>query len=240
MPTITEIAPDVFRIATLIPEFDLQFAQFLVRDEEPLLYHTGMKGLFPLVREAVGELIDPSTLRWIAFSHFEADECGALPEWQQVAPEATAVCSLVGKLVSVDDFSGKEAKGMNDGDVLETGKYRFKFLKTPHVPHCWEAGLLFEETNGTLFSSDILHQNGDSPAITEDHDVIGSCKETLEQMNAGPLADYLPYTAKTDAILRSLAALEPKTVATMHGAVFSGDGAMAINAYADMLREFNT
>jgi len=240
MPTITEIAPDVFRISTLIPEFDLQFAQFLVRDEEPLLYHTGMKGLFPLVREAVGELIDPSTLRWIGFSHFEADECGALPEWQQVAPNATAVCSLVGKMVSVDDYTGKEAAGMNDGDVLETGKYRFRFIKTPHVPHCWEAGQLFEEVNGTLFSSDILHQNGDSPAMTEDLDVIGTCKETLEQMNAGPLADYLPYTAKTDGILRSLAALNPNTVATMHGAVFSGNGAQAINDYADMLREFNS
>lgn len=239
MPTITEIAPDVFRIATMIPEANLQFAQFLVRDEEPLLFHTGMKALFPVVREAVGTLIDPSKVRWIGFSHFEADECGSLPEWQLVAPEATAVCSLVGKLVSVDDFSGRQAHGMNDGDVLTTGKYRFRFVKTPHVPHCWEAGLLLEETNATLFSSDLLHQNGESPAVTEDLDVIGACRATLEQMEASPLADYLPYTAKTDGILRSLAALEPKIVATMHGAVFSGNGARAINAYADVLRELN-
>lgn len=239
MSNIDEIAPDVFRISTFFPDFDLQFAQFLVRDDEPLLFHTGMKGLFPLVHEAVSELIDPSGLRWIGFSHFEADECGSLPEWQQVAPNATAVCSLVGKMVSVDDFTGKEARGMNDGEVLETGKYRFRFIKTPHVPHCWEAGLLFEETNGTLFSSDLLHQNGDSVALTDDVGVIDTCRETLAQMQAGPLADYLPYTAKTDGILRSLAALEPKTVATMHGAVFSGDGSAAINAYADMLRDFN-
>lgn len=239
MTKIDEIAPDVFRISTFFPDFDLQFAQFLVRDDEPLLFHTGMKGLFPVVHEAVGELIDPATLRWIGFSHFEADECGSLPEWQQIAPEATAVCSLVGKMVSVDDFTGREARGMNDGDVLETGKYRFRFVKTPHVPHCWEAGLLFEETNGTLFSSDLLHQNGASAALTDDLAVIGTCRETLEQMQASPLADYLPYTAKTDGILRGLAALEPKTVATMHGAVYSGDGAAAINAYADMLRDFN-
>lgn len=239
MSNIDEIAPDVFRISTFFPDFDLQFAQFLVRDDEPLLFHTGMKGLFPLVHEAVSELIDPSGLRWIGFSHFEADECGSLPEWQQVAPNATAVCSLVGKMVSVDDFTGKEARGMNDGEVLETGKYRFRFIKTPHVPHCWEAGLLFEETNSTLFSSDLLHQNGDSVALTDDVGVIDTCRETLAQMQAGPLADYLPYTAKTDGILRSLAALEPKTVATMHGAVFSGDGSAAINAYADMLRDFN-
>lgn len=239
MSNIDEIAPDVFRISTFFPDFDLQFAQFLIRDDEPLLFHTGMKGLFPLVHEAVSELIDPSGLRWIGFSHFEADECGSLPEWQQVAPNATAVCSLVGKMVSVDDFTGKEARGMNDGEVLETGKYRFRFIKTPHVPHCWEAGLLFEETNGTLFSSDLLHQNGDSVALTDDVGVIDTCRETLAQMQAGPLADYLPYTAKTDGILRSLAALEPKTVATMHGAVFSGDGSAAINAYADMLRDFN-
>jgi len=239
MSKIDEIAPDVFRISNFFPDFDLQFAQFLVRDDEPLLFHTGMKGLFPLVHEAVSELIDPSRLRWIGFSHFEADECGSLPEWQQVAPNATAVCSLVGKMVSVDDFSGKEARGMNDGDVLETGKYRFRFIKTPHVPHCWEAGLLFEETNGTLFSSDLLHQNGDSAALTDDVGVIDTCRDTLAQMQASPLADYLPYTKKTDGILRSLAALEPKTVATMHGAVFSGDGAAAINSYADMLRDFN-
>lgn len=239
MTQIDEIAPDVFRISNFFPDFNIQFIQFLVRDEEPLLYHTGMKGIFPLVRDAVAELIDPATLRWIGFSHFEADECGSLPEWQTVAPQATAVCSLVGKMVSIDDFSGKEAKGMNDGEVLETGKYKFRFIKTPQVPHCWEAGLMFEETNGTLFSSDILHQNGETPATTDDMDVIGVCESTLNEMQAGPLYDYLPYTKKTDGILRSLAALEPKTVATMHGAAFKGDGAAVVNGYADMLRELN-
>lgn len=239
MSTITEIAPDVFRISTFFPEFDLQFAQFLVRDDEPLLIHTGMKGIFPIVREEVGKLIDETTLRWIGFSHFEADECGSLQEWQELAPQATAVCSLVGKLVSVDDFSGKEARGMSDGDKLNTGKYSFRFLQTPHVPHCWEAGLFFEETGGTLFCSDLLHQNGESAAVTEDPGVIDICRETLEEYQKGPLANYLPYTKRTDPVLRSLAKLGPKTVATMHGAVFVGDGAAIVNDYADMVRGFN-
>ncbi len=139
MTQITEIAPDIYRISTFIPEGNLQFNQFLVRDEQPLLYHTGMKGLFPGVRDAVATVIDPSTLRWIGFSHFEADECGALTEWQTLAPEAIAVCSFVGKIVSVDDVVARRpAQAMTDGEVFSTGKYRFRMLLTPHVPHCWE------------------------------------------------------------------------------------------------------
>ena len=135
MTTITEIAPEIFRINTFISDFNLGFTQFLVRDEEPLLFHTGMKGLFPIVREAVGTLIDPSRLRWVGFSHFEADECGSLNEWQTVASDATAVCSLVGKMVSVDDFAPKNlAKGMMDGETFETGQKRYRFVSTPHAP----------------------------------------------------------------------------------------------------------
>ena len=123
MASITEIAPDIFRINTFIPEIRLGFSQFLVRDDEPLLFHTGMRGLFPVVHQAVGTLIDPAKLRWVAFSHFEADECGSLNEWQTVAPEATAVCSFVGKIVSVDDFAPKNpAKGMMDGETFSTGQ----------------------------------------------------------------------------------------------------------------------
>ena len=166
MTQINEIAPDMYRISTFIPEINLQFNQFLVRDEQPLLYHTGMKGLFPIVRDAVATLIDPATIRWIGFSHFEADECGALTEWQTLAPEATAVCSFVGKMVSVDDVVARRpAQALADGEVFSTGKYRFRLLNTPHVPHCWEATHLFEEAHGTLLCSDLLHQNGDvSPA----------------------------------------------------------------------------
>ena len=158
---VTEIAPDCYRISTYIPEIDLQFNQFVINDEEPLLFHTGMRSLFPLVHEAVASIIDPAQLRWISFSHFEADECGSLNEWLQIAPNAQPVCSMVGAMVSVNDFALRPAKGMLDGETFETGRHRFRFVQTPHVPHCWEAGLLFEETKGTLLCSDLFHQGGD-------------------------------------------------------------------------------
>ena len=224
MTQITEIGPDIYRISTFIPEGNLQFNQFLVRDEQPLLYHTGMKGLFPAVRDAVATLIDPSTLRWIGFSHFEADECGALTEWQTLAPEAIAVCSLVGKIVSVDDVVARRpAQAMADGEVFSTGKYRFRMLLTPHVPHCWEASLLFEETQGTLFCSDLFHQNGDVEPSTS-ADVVGRFKQTLVEYQQGPLANYMPYTPYTESTLQRLAALKPRTLAAMHGSTFVGDG----------------
>lgn len=237
MPTVTEIAPDIFRINTFIAEANLGFSQFLVRDEEPLLFHTGMRALFPLVRETVASLIDPADLRWIGFSHFEADECGSLNEWQATAPNATAVCSMVGKLVSVDDFaSGLPAKGMTDGEEFSTGEHTFRFLATPHVPHNWEAGLLFDTTSGVLFASDILHQNGDVPALTFES-VTGIARQSMLEMQSGPLADYLPYTPKTDATLKRIAALKPTTVASMHGSVYIGDGERAILEYADALKD---
>ena len=160
MTTIDEVAPDVFRISTYVPEANLQFGQFLVRDKEPLLFETGMKGLFPAVRDAVAKVIDPTTVRWVAFSHFESDECGSLNEWLTLAPRAQAACSLVGAVVSVDDFALRPARALADGEEFTTGKRNFRFLHTPHVPHCWEAGVLFEETEGTLFCTDLLQQNG--------------------------------------------------------------------------------
>ena len=236
MTNITEIAPDVFRISTFIPEANLGFTQFLVRDDEPLLYHTGMRGLFPIVREAVGKIIPPETIKWIGFSHFEADECGALNEWQQIAPEATPVCSFVGKMVSVDDFALRPARALENGETFSTGKYTFRFLQTPQVPHCWEAGLLFEETNKTLFCSDLFHQNGDVAPSTES-DIIDICRQTIVEYQQSPLANYIPYTRQTDKILKSLAELKPQTLAVMHGSVFVGDGEKEIHDFASMLKE---
>ncbi len=237
MTNITEIAPDIFRINTFISEANLGFSQFLVRDEEPLLFHTGMRALFPAVREAVASLIDPSTLRWIGFSHFEADECGSLNEWQAVAPRATAVVSMVGKMVSVDDFAPKNpAKGMVDGEEFSTGRHNFRFLATPHVPHNWEAGLLFDTTAGVLFSSDILHQNGVVAPLTSES-VTDRVRQAMLEMQASPLADYLPYTPKTDATLKRIAALKPKTVASMHGSIYTGNGEQAIIEYSEVLKE---
>lgn len=237
MTNITEIAPDTYRISTYIPEANLGFSQFLIRDEEPLLFHTGGRALFPLVHDAVSKLIDPATVRWVGFSHFEADECGSLNEWQQAAPNATAVCSMVGKLVSVDDFAPRNpAMGLTDGEEFSTGAHRFRFLHTPHVPHCWEAGLLFDTTTGVLFSSDILHQNGDVEPMSSDS-VLDRVRQTLVEMESGPLAGYLPYAVETDATLKRIASLRPTTVATMHGSVYQGNGEREILEYAELLRE---
>ncbi|MHC9061258.1 oxygen-binding di-iron domain-containing protein [Nitrospira sp. CMX1] len=237
MTKITEIAPDLFRITTFVEAFNIQFSQFLMRDDQPLLFHTGPRALFTEIKTAVTSLIDPQTLRWIGFSHFESDECATVPEWQQLAPQSEVVCSVVGKMVSVDDcLALRPAKGMVDGEVLETGRYRFRFLSTPHVPHCWEAGLLFEETQRTLLCSDLFHQDGDVEAMTES-DVLERCRKTLVDYQQGPLANYVPYCSLTEATLNRLAALQPKRLATMHGSVYVGDGSQALHGLAAVWRD---
>jgi flavorubredoxin len=237
MTRITEIAADVFRISTYIREADLQFNQFLVRDDEPLLYHTGMRRLFPAVRDAVAKLLPPSGIRWIGFSHFEADECGSLAEWQTLAPKATAMCSLVAKAVSVDDVVARRpAQALEDGEQFRTGRYRFRFLQTPHVPHCWDASLLFEETHGTLLCSDLFLQSGDVEASTGG-DVVGRFHETLIEYQRGPFADSMPYTRDTAPTLQRLAALKPRTIAAMHGSAYVGDGAQAIADLAQVMHQ---
>jgi flavorubredoxin len=233
---VSEIAPDVYRISTYVPEIDLQFNQFLIKDDEPMLYHTGMRAIFPAVLDGVASVLDPSRIRWLGFSHFEADECGSLNEWLRAAPRAEPVCSTVGALVSVNDFSARPARGMNDGEVLVTGRYRFRFVQTPHVPHCWEAGLMFEETNATLLCSDLFHQGGDVEPLTES-DVIERARRTLVEYQAGPLANYMPYTGQTDGILQRLADLEPRTIAPMHGSAYTGDGERAVRALAEVMRD---
>ncbi|MBK8276918.1 MAG: MBL fold metallo-hydrolase [Nitrospira sp.] len=240
MAKITEIAPDFFRITTFVEPFNIQFSQFLVRDDQPLLFHTGPRALFQEVKSAVASLIDPQTVRWIGCSHFESDECATVPEWQQLAPQSEVLCSVVSKIVSVDDcLALRPAKGMVDGEVFETGRYRFRFLATPHVPHCWEAGLLFEETQRTLLCSDLFHQDGDVEPMTES-DVIGRCRDTLVGYQHGPLANYVPYCSLTEVTLNRLAALQPKRLATMHGSVYVGDGSTALRDLAVMWREVLT
>ena len=233
---VTEIAPDVYRLSLFIPEFELQFNQFLVKDEEPLLFHTGMRAIFPQVRETVAKIIDPSTIRHISFSHFEADECGSLNEWLAVAPHAEAVCSFVGAVVSVNDFASRPARGLADGETFETGKYKFRFVQTPHLPHCWEAGLLFEETNRTLFSSDLFHQLGDVEAKTESS-IVERARETFIAYDTTPLAGYQPYTRQTEKNLQKLIDLAPQTIAAMHGSTYRGDGAQALRDLGTVMRE---
>ncbi len=233
---IDEIAPNLFRLSMYLPEANLQFNQFLVKDDEPLLFHTGMRQMFPSVQEAVSRIIDPTTLRWIGFSHFEADECGSLNEWLQLAPQAEAFCSFVGANVSVNDFAIRPARTMADNEVFATGKYRFRFFYTPHVPHCWEASLLFEETEKTLFCSDLLYQAGDVEA-SAGAGVMERFKQTLITDQQGPFANAYPYTAQTQATLIRLARLGPKTLAVMHGSSFSGNGEQTLYEVAEVMKE---
>ncbi len=236
MVVVSEIAPDLFRLSIHVPDFDLQFNHFLVRDEEPLLFHAGLKGMFPALRDAVATLSDTTQLRHIAWSHFEADEIGGLNHWLEQAPQAQPVCTLVGKLVSVDDFALRPARGLAEGDVLSTGQYRFRFHRTPHLPHGWDAGLLFEETRRTLFCSDLFHQFGDVAAVTT-ADLIGPARQAMQQMQGGPLADYMPYTSQSAGLLAGLAALQPQTLAVMHGSSFTGSSEQMLIDLAAVIQE---
>jgi flavorubredoxin len=236
MTTVNEIAPDIFRLSIYVPQFDMQFNHFLVRDEEPLLFHAGLKSMFPALRDAVSKLMDPTKLRHIAWSHFESDECGGLNDWLQLAPRAQPVCTLVGKLVSVDDFAIRPSFGMTADDVLVTGKYRYRFHRSPHIPHGWDAGVLFEETRKTLFCSDLFHHFG-NVAPTTTSDLIEPTQRAMQQMQQGPLAGYMPYMRQTEGVLRSLADLKPKTLAVMHGSSYIGDADRLLLDLAGIIKE---
>lgn len=231
----TEIAPDIYRLSTFHSDFGIQFNQFLVNDDEPFLMHTGMKKMFAATLDAASTIIDPAKLRWIGFSHFEADECGALNEWLRLAPQAQAVCSVVGALVNVDDFADRPARPLADNEVLITGRHRLRFLATPHLPHGWDAGFFYEENDRALLCSDLFFHPGDPEPLTQG-DVVERARAAIVQNLSGPLAHDMPYTANTDATLRRLADLKPRTLAVMHGSSFQGDGAAAISGLAGIIK----
>jgi flavorubredoxin len=233
---VTEIAPDVFRISTFVPDYGIQFNQFLIKDEQPFLMHTGFRKMFDITRDAVARIIDPAKLRWLGFSHFEPDECGALNEWLRVAPEAQAACSVVGDMVMLNDYADRPARALQDNEVLEIGKRRLRFLATPHVPHSWDAGLFFEETDQTLLCSDLFFHPGDPEPFTES-DIVGRARESILGGMNSPLAKDMPYTPYTDRTLQRLAALAPRTLAVMHGSSWGGDGRQAITDLAVVIRE---
>ena len=233
---VTEIAADVYRISTFHPEYGIQFNQFLIKDDEPFIMHTGFKKMFPITLDGVASLIDPKKLRWIGFSHFESDECGALNDFLGVAPNAQAVCSVVGAMVMVNDFADRAPRPLNDNEVLEIGRHRLRFLATPHVPHAWDAGLFFEETDRTFLCSDLFFHPSDPEPLIES-DVVGRARESIIGALSSPLAKDMPYTPYTDSTLQRLAALEPQTLALMHGSSYRGDGRKAILELADVIRE---
>lgn len=225
--THTEIADGIHRFATWVPDAGIPFCQFLIVDEQPLLFHTGHRRTFPLVHEAVSQVIDPSSLRWIAFGHVEADECGAMNDWLAAAPGATVVHGVLGNMVSIDDLADRPPHGLADGDVLELGERRVRHLDTPHVPHGWDARVLYEETSGTLFCGDLFTAFGDAPATTAG-DLVGPAAATEDAFGATALT---PATAPT---IRRLADLEPRVLASMHGPALVG--ATGVSAPAPQLR----
>lgn len=236
---VDEIAADIFRISTFIPKFDLQFNQFLVLDDEPLLFHTGMQRMFDLVRKGVEKVLDPAKLCWIGFSHFEADECGSLNPWLALAPQARPICGNIGATININDFTGFRARVLGGEEELVTGRNRFRFLETPQVPHCWDSGMLFEVTEKTLFCSDLFLQNGNVEPVTG-QDLLGRARKALVDFEAGPMPGIFPLTANTEGVLHRLADLEPRCLAIMHGSSFVGNGGEALRNLAVMMKEVLT
>jgi flavorubredoxin len=234
--TVHEIAPDLYRLCVYAPAFNMEFCHFLINDDEPMLFHTGMRGMFPELREALATVIDPRKLRWISFSHFESDECGALNDWLNVAPRATPLASMIGAIVNLTDFSIRPAQFLEPGQTIATGKYRYRYISTPHLPHGWDAGVLFEETQRTLLCSDLFHHVGQCEPLTRS-EVVTSARQNLVDGLNGPFAGYVPYTHHTQRLLDGLADLAPRTLAIMHGSSFVGDGAQAIRDLSVVFKE---
>ena len=236
MTQVDEIAPDVYRICVLYPEINLQFCHFLIKDEEPLLFHTGLRRMFREVREGVASVIDPAQLHWISWSHFESDECGSLNDWLAIAPHAQPACNMVGALVSVNDFCGREARVLSPQETLTTGRHRFRYYATPHLPHGWDAGVLFDEADSTLLCSDLFTHGGEVEPLTQ-VSIVDRASQTLAQFEAGPFASYVPWTQNSARILEGLASLNPKTLAVMHGSSFSGNCAQALRDLGYVMKE---
>ena len=222
--SIDEINDGIYRISTWVPEISPEgftFNQFLVTADEPLLFHTGPRGMFPLVAEAVALVAPVESLRWISFGHVEADECGSMNMWLAAAPDSQVAFGALGCMVSLNDLCDRAPRPLADGEVLDLGGKRIRQISTPHVPHGWEAQVLFEETTGTLLSGDLFTQVGNGPAVTTD-DIVARAVEAEEMFHSTAMA---PHTVTT---LRSLGDLAPTTLALMHGPSFRGDGRQAL------------
>jgi flavorubredoxin len=230
---IDEIAPDIYRISTPVPPEAIPggftFNQYLVTDDSPLLYHTGPRKMFPLVSEAIASVIPVSSLRYLGLSHFEADECGSLNEFLEAAPNAEPLCGNVAKMVSVDDVANRPARALADGEELSLGKHVVQWMDTPHFPHGWECGHLFDKTTKTLFCGDLFTQGGHEhqPLITGD--ILNKSEEMRGAM------DYYSQTKDVHELAEKLAATSPRILACMHGSAWEGDGAGLIRQLAGRL-----
>jgi flavorubredoxin len=230
---VHEIAAGIYRINTpVIMPGDpggFSFNQYLVVDDESLIFHTGPRKLFPLVREAVASVMPVAELRYVAFSHVEADECGSLNEWLAVAPRSMPLCGTVAALVSIDDLADRPPRALADGEKLSLGSHVVQWFDTPHLPHAWECGYLMEEQTKTLLCGDLFTQGGaDHPPITES-DILGPSEAFRQAM------DYYSHTKNGREMLEKLASAAPTTLACMHGSAWRGDGAGLLRALADSL-----
>jgi flavorubredoxin len=224
-----EIASGIYRLSTFVPEIEppagFTFNQFLIDADEPLLFHCGPRAMFPAVSAAAARIVPLARLRWIAFGHVEADECGSMNAWLAAAPRAEVAHGALGCAVSVNDLADRSPRPLADGEVIDLGGKRVRHLDTPHVPHGWDARVLYEETSGTLLCGDLFTHLGNGPAVTT-ADIVGPAIEAEDRFGATAIT---PATAPT---IRRLAALRPRTLALMHGSSFSGACADALEALA--------
>ena len=229
---VHEISDGIYRINTPVLFENgngFSFNQYLIADDEPLLFHTGPRKMFSLVREAVASVMPVEQLRYIGFSHVEADECGSLNEWLAVAPQAMPLCGTVAAMVSIDDLADRSPRALADGELISLGRHRLRWFDAPHLPHAWDCGFLTDELTRTLLCGDLFTQGGaDLPAVTES-DILGSSEAFRKNM------DYFSYTRNTRVLLERLASTEPAPLACMHGSAWRGDGAELLRALADSL-----
>ena len=229
--SIDEIAERIYRISTPVSHVPggFTFNQYLIADDQPLLFHTGPRRMFALVCKAVEAVMPASRLRHISFSHVESDECGGLNEFLAVAPEAAPLCGRIAAMVSIGDIADRAPRALADGESLSLGTHSVRWLDTPHLPHAWECGFLFEERTRTLLCGDLFTQGGDRhPAITED-DILEPSEAFRGHM------DYYSHTKNGKAMMERLAELRPQTLACMHGAAWRGDGAALLRALGTRL-----
>src|SRR3954452_217682 len=227
--TIDEINDGIFRISTWIPDVTpvgFTFNQFLVVGDEPLLFHTGARGLFPLVAEAMAKVVPVESLRWITFGHVESDECGAMNIWLAAAPNSQVAHGALGCMVSLNDLCDRAPRALEEGEVIDIGGKRLRQISTPHVPHGWEAQVLFEETTGTLLCGDLFTQTGAGPALSHD-DILDAAMAAEEMFHSSSLAP------QTGATIRALGDLDPTTLAVMHGSSYAGDAKQALYGLAE-------
>ena len=229
---VHEIADGIYRINTpvMLPgDTAFSFNQYLVVDDEPLLFHTGLRQLFPLVAEAVASVMPVTRLRHVAFSHVEADECGSMNQWLAAAPQSAPLCGTVAAIVSMSDLADRPPRALADGEVVSLGRHRVRWLDAPHLPHAWECGFLMEESTGTLLCGDLFTQPGTGEVALTESDILGPSEEFRTQM------DYFSHSKHAGALLEKLASTNPRTLAVMHGSAWSGDGAALLRALAGEL-----